>query len=237
MSKHQDNCLPPHVLQINNQECPTLFHRVTIPAEIGDDKAYPPKPGLYRNTLLVYDANKHVYMFSSDGIPTLISDGGRGVDNYNELTNKPSIDGHELVGDSSLEDIGVTDAIEDALEDYSPTSEFAEVAFTGDYDDLIGTPTIPTQTSDLTNDGSDGTSTYVEADELATVATSGSYNDLSNKPTIPAAPRETPAPRAIRATPEPPARPEPRVRRVPPDRRDRRAKKVTPARRVPLVRL
>jgi hypothetical protein len=46
---------------------------------------------------------------------------------------------------------------------------------------------LPTKTSDLTNDGSDGTSTYVEADDLATVATSGSYNDLSNKPTIPAA--------------------------------------------------
>ena len=44
---------------------------------------------------------------------------------------------------------------------------------------------LPTKTSDLTNDGADGTSTYVEADELATVATSGSYNDLSNKPTIP----------------------------------------------------
>lgn len=47
--------------------------------------------------------------------------------------------------------------------------------------------TVPTQTSDLTNNGSDGTSTYVEADDLATVATSGSYSDLSNKPTIPAA--------------------------------------------------
>lgn len=46
---------------------------------------------------------------------------------------------------------------------------------------------VPTQTSDITNNGSDGTSTYVEADELATVATSGSYNDLTNKPTIPAA--------------------------------------------------
>lgn len=51
--------------------------------------------------------------------------------------------------------------------------------------DLIDAIVVPTQTSDLTNDGSDGTSTYVEADELATVATSGSYNDLSNKPTIP----------------------------------------------------
>lgn len=46
---------------------------------------------------------------------------------------------------------------------------------------------IPTKTSDLSNDGSDGTSTYVEADSLAAVATSGDYDDLLNKPTIPAA--------------------------------------------------
>lgn len=59
--------------------------------------------------------------------------------------------------------------------------------FDGDYNSLSNRPTIPTNTSDLTNDGSDGTSVYVEADELAAVATSGSYNDLSNKPTIPAA--------------------------------------------------
>lgn len=45
--------------------------------------------------------------------------------------------------------------------------------------------TVPTQTSDITNNGSDGTSTYVEADDLATVATSGDYGDLLNKPTIP----------------------------------------------------
>lgn len=52
---------------------------------------------------------------------------------------------------------------------------------------FITSAALPTKTSDLTNDGADNTSTYVEADELATVATSGSYNDLSNKPTIPAA--------------------------------------------------
>lgn len=44
---------------------------------------------------------------------------------------------------------------------------------------------LPTKTSDLMNDGSDGTSTYVEADDLATVATTGDYDDLLNKPTIP----------------------------------------------------
>lgn len=50
---------------------------------------------------------------------------------------------------------------------------------------LINTLPIPTKTSDLSNDGSDGTSTYVEADDLAAVATTGDYNDLLNKPTIP----------------------------------------------------
>lgn len=50
---------------------------------------------------------------------------------------------------------------------------------------IISATGIPTKTSDLTNDGSDGTSTYAESDDLATVATSGNYNDLTNKPTIP----------------------------------------------------
>lgn len=47
-----------------------------------------------------------------------------------------------------------------------------------------GGPTV-TKTSDLINDGSDGTSTYVETDELGAVAFSNDYNDLGNKPTIP----------------------------------------------------
>lgn len=86
------------------------------------------------------------------------------------------------------------------------SSSLATVATTGAYSDLSGAPTIPTatsdltndsgfitsadlptKTSDLTNDGSDGTSTYVEASGLAAVATSGSYTDLTNTPTIPAA--------------------------------------------------
>lgn len=106
-SYRQDDCLPPQVLQINNQECPTLFHKVTIPAEIGDDETYPPKPGLYRNTLLVYEANNHVWMYSSDGIPTYISDGDedKNTTDYNELTNKPQINDIELIGNKSFEDL------------------------------------------------------------------------------------------------------------------------------------
>ena len=52
--------------------------------------------------------------------------------------------------------------------------------------DTVAIPeSVPTKTSDLTNDGDDGVHPFVSTDDLATVATSGSYNDLSNKPTIP----------------------------------------------------
>jgi len=51
--------------------------------------------------------------------------------------------------------------------------------------------TFATKTSDLTNDGSDGTSTYVETDELGSVAFSNNYNDLDNLPTIPVAVTKT----------------------------------------------
>ena len=44
--------------------------------------------------------------------------------------------------------------------------------------------TVPTKTSELTNNGADNTSTYVETDELATVATTGAYSDLSGTPSL-----------------------------------------------------
>ena len=203
----KDKCLSPAVLQINNHDCPTVFHKVTFPAAMGDDETNPPRNGQYRNVLLVYEANGHVYMFSSDGIPTLISDGSRGIDDYNELTNKPSIEGNELVGDSSLEDIGVMDAIEEALEDYTPTSDLAEVAFSGDYEDLENTPTIPTvNNATLTiqkegssigaftaNSDTDTTVNVVETDPTVPswakqpTKPTYSYSEITDKPTIPAA--------------------------------------------------
>ena len=145
MPKCPKDCNTPKVLEIHNNECPVLFHKVLVPAAMGDDINNPPKNGQYRNVLLVYEANDHVYLFSSDGILTFISGGKTGgVEDYEELLNKPLISGHELIGDSPLEDIGVTDAIDDALDDYTPTADLSAVALSGDYDDLINKPTIPT---------------------------------------------------------------------------------------------
>ena len=71
-------------------------------------------------------------------------------------------------------------------------TDLADVAISGDYNDLIHTPTIPTvptKVSDLTNDSgfitSQDISGKANTTDLADVATSGDYNDLLNTPTIP----------------------------------------------------
>lgn len=79
---------------------------------------------------------------------------------------------------------GTTQTITNKTVDLSVPTKTSDITNDSGY---ITSASLPTKTSDLTNDGADGTSTYVEANDLATVATSGSYNDLSNKPTIPAA--------------------------------------------------
>lgn len=95
--------------------------------------------------------------------------GGSGASSYNELNDKPSIENVTLSGNKSASDLGLV-----------KDSDLATVAKSGSYSDLSNKPSIPTKTSDLTND-----SGYVAGSSLATVATSGSYNDLSNKPSVP----------------------------------------------------
>lgn len=95
------------------------------------------------------------------------------------------------------------------LSDKVDISSLATVATTGDYDDLINTPTIPAAqvnsdwnansgVAQILNkptipaaqvnsdwDAISGVAQILNKPSLATVATSGNYNDLSNKPTIP----------------------------------------------------
>lgn len=107
----------------------------------------------------------------------------RSVTSYEQLDDLPQINGVTLEGDKSLEALGITDAIDDALEDYTPTPEFAEVAFTGDYDDLIGTPTIPTvndATLTITQNGtSAGTFTANASSNTTINLTDTTYSDFS----------------------------------------------------------
>lgn len=98
--------ISPSVLQINNPGDCTLFHRVEVPASMGDSKTNPPKNGDYRNVLLYYAADGTSWLFSSDGIPQkLVS----GFTDYEDAINLPSINGVTLIGDKTGAEIGVLD--------------------------------------------------------------------------------------------------------------------------------
>ena len=133
---------------------------------------------------------------------------------FNDLLDKPTIPTKtsELTNDSGF------------LTEYQPlktingesivgTGNITIEGFSGDYNDLTNKPTIPTKTSELTNDSgflteyqplktingesivgtgnieisgfSGDYNDLTNKPNLSTVATTGSYNDLTNKPTIP----------------------------------------------------
>ena len=135
--------ISPAVLQINNPDECTLFHRVVIPASMGDSTTNPPKNGAYRNVLLHYEADGSSWLYSSDGIPTLISS----MD-YEDLVNLPQINGVTLIGNKTLSELGITKAIDDAVaEEASIRSEadseiwreIENIQASSDVVDIVGT--------------------------------------------------------------------------------------------------
>lgn len=131
---------------------------------------------LYNNNVTNYDYkiiidNTHIYKFDKTG-------------------------GGTVAVTSDIPDVSnfVTDTeLDTELANYVETTDLATVATTGDYDDLTNKPTIPTKTSDLTNDS--GFITGIDSTDIITALGytpgtsnfSGDYDDLTDKPTIPTA--------------------------------------------------
>lgn len=111
-----------------------------------------------------WDANSGVAQILNK--PTLSTVATSG--SYNDLSNKPTI---PTVNDATLT----------ITQNGTSVGTFTANQSTN----ATANITVPTATSDLTNDGADGTSAYVEADNLAPVATSGAYSDITGTPTIP----------------------------------------------------
>lgn len=63
---------PRAVVEINNPESLVLLRKVVIPVSMGTEEDVPPAIGKYFNVLLQYESNGHIYLYSSDGIPTAI---------------------------------------------------------------------------------------------------------------------------------------------------------------------
>ena len=123
-----------------------------------------------------------------------IEGGSGGTSDYEELINKPQINNVGLIGNKSLEDLGIN--IPDVsnfitkdvnnLTNYTKTSDLSSVATSGSYNDLSNKPLIPDELSDLSDDSTHRLVTDLEKTTWNNKSNfSGNYNDLSNKPTIP----------------------------------------------------
>ena len=119
---------------------------------------------------------------------------------YTDLTGKPTIPTKtsELTNDSNFATVTLLDSKADKVHNHSYTElDDLPTLFSGDYKDLIGTPVIPSKTSELTNDSNFATTdlvntkankthshSYLDLEDLPNLF-SGNYNDLLNKPKIP----------------------------------------------------
>lgn len=148
-------------------------------------------------------------------ITTTGGGGGGGTSNYNDLSNKPSIESVELIGNKSAEDLGLAKSsdIPDVSDFVTDTEMQSALADKADRTDI---PTVPTNISAFNNDSGYQTAGEVRTAILDEVPTklsdldddvmhrtvtdtqisnwngksnfSGDYNDLTNKPTIPTVP-------------------------------------------------
>lgn len=100
----QCGCKSPAVLQINNPAEYITFHKVSIPAAMGDSTANPPAVGKYKNVLLYYEADQTSWLYSTDGIPTKLTNG---ITNYEDAINLPQINGHTLIGNKTSHELGL----------------------------------------------------------------------------------------------------------------------------------
>ena len=137
-----------------------------------------------------------------------ITIGGGGTSDYDQLSNRPQINGHTLSGDMSTSDLGIVIPDVSTKQDTlvsgtniktinsqsilgSGNLSITQVQADWNQDNTIAAdyiknkPTIPAAQVQSDWNASSGMGQILNKPNLATVATSGSYNDLIDKPTIP----------------------------------------------------
>ena len=147
------NCnkdFPRAVIEINNPETLVLLRKVVIPASMGDEEQVAPVIGKYHNVLLQYEANDHIYLYSSDGIPTAIT---------------ASIPQEVLDSIAELE--GDVDSLQQQIDDLKNSPDVVDIVDT--YADLQAYDTSHLGDKDiirvLTDETHDGASSYYRWDK------------------------------------------------------------------------
>lgn len=117
-----------------------LFRKVLIPMAMGDDTKFPPKNGAYRNSLVVYEANGAIYIYSSDGLYTKLSVAS-GVNSVNGMYGDVNLFIPEKLSELQNDTGFITKDVDD-LTNYPKLSDLAQVAISGSYLDLSNKPAI-----------------------------------------------------------------------------------------------
>lgn len=131
------------VIEINNPETLILLRKVVIPSSMGTEDDVAPAVGKYRNVVLTYEANGHVYLYSSDGIPTLLtSDATKELeDKINEVSANLSAESTaRQAADNAIGD-RVT-AVEEAVDSAVQLDDIDQVLVT----DIALDPAVSTST-------------------------------------------------------------------------------------------
>jgi len=115
----------------------------------------------------------------NNGNVSLVNDEETPAPNYYYGTNNEGVRGWYLLSDEvglTCETIGdcqtiidieaAIDALEEEILLKADITSISAVGFSNDYNDLDNKPTIPTLTSDLTNDGADGVNPFITAQDL-----------------------------------------------------------------------
>lgn len=147
--KHDKRAFPSVILEINNPEEITLFRKVVIPASMGDEEDVPAAIGKYRNVLLNYEKNNHSYLYSSDGIPTLLTS-----DVAETIEERVDTLENTLADEITVREKADND-LQTEIDTKVSATDLSPVALSGDYDDLTDKPTIGTGTLTVQRNATD----------------------------------------------------------------------------------
>lgn len=141
---------PSAVIEINNPPEISVLRKVVIPVSMGTEEDVPPAIGKYFNVLLQYESNGHIYLYSSDGIPTAIE------------ANVP-----QEVLDRIAELEGETADLQNQIDDIKNSPDVVDIVAT--YSDLMAYDTSSLGNNDvirvLRDETHDGQSAYYRWDK------------------------------------------------------------------------
>lgn len=183
----QDKKCPP--VNCRKKTCECGLEKVFLSSALGDDsKDSPvaPKNGAYCNAIVVYEANNHIYIYSKEGIPTLVEAGGGDVEEIieqleeqlaQEILDRQAAD-NTLQGE--IDDLKNSPDVVDIVQDYAALQAY-DTSKLGD-NDIIRV---------LEDETHDGDSTYYRWDKQAETWTYIGKIDLSSAIFFYADPDET----------------------------------------------